>query len=113
MRCIVYTRPDGGVTVCRPVWPTWMLPEEEEAWTDWIVQKDVPADATNVTVIDDADLPEDVGETRGQWRQRKDGTVFVDDTVVLPEQPVSEIDALKARIARLELDAEQASRLTK
>lgn len=57
MNVIVYTRPDGGVSVCRPA-----AGNLEDVMTN-----DIPADATDVHVLDDSALP-DYDEFRNAWR---------------------------------------------
>ena len=80
MTAIVYERPDGGVSILRLVplekvrgpaldrFSEWLLtrvpgpvPVETlgQHWLDYIMDKDVPRDAMNARVVDDADIPTD------------------------------------------------------
>lgn len=78
MTRIAYTRPDGGVSILIPAdqqqlafilanrgqleLAATILNYTAEEYLAWIRAKDVPADATNVTVLDAADIPQ--GETQ-------------------------------------------------
>ena len=50
MKRIIYTRPDGGVSV---VIPTGEIPFED------VLKKDVPPNATNVSIVDASKIPSD------------------------------------------------------
>jgi hypothetical protein len=62
---IIYSRSDGGVSVITLAnqadaaltapFVSSMTPQE---FIDWVIAKDVPADATNVSVVQDEDVPE-------------------------------------------------------
>lgn len=67
-KVIVYSRPDGGVSVCNPVWEEKREDEDEASFLARISAKDVPADATNVMICDRADLPVYDSATRNRWR---------------------------------------------
>lgn len=56
---IIYTRPDGGVSV---VCPAHNVTVEE------LMARSIPADATNVQVIEDAEIPAD-RTFRDAWKQ--------------------------------------------
>jgi hypothetical protein len=59
MNRIVYSRPDGGVSVIVPA-PNYRLAgESDEKFIARIMAKDVPTDATDVAVCDEADIPTD------------------------------------------------------
>ena len=60
MQRIIYTRPDGGVSV---VIPSGKVPFET------VLQKDVPTDATNVQVVEDTTIPSD-RTVRNAWVQQ-------------------------------------------
>lgn len=58
-KVIVWMRPDGGMSVCSPC-----ISRDDEGMTeaqalDRALQKDVPADAINLQVLDRAELPAD------------------------------------------------------
>lgn len=111
MKRIVYTRPDGGVSVVVPairarlcsavtltgerhvydppmhfdelirvfktdkLSPEWAQSDDE--FIEWIRAKDVPADATNVQIVDEADIPTD-RTFRNAWKQCPMGKPEVD-----------------------------------
>ncbi|WP_431014681.1 hypothetical protein [Bradyrhizobium pachyrhizi] len=68
MKSIIYTRPDGGLSICHP-----MIsrddPEDfsEEDALQRALQKDVPPDAVNPTIIDRDQIPQD-RTFRDAWR---------------------------------------------
>lgn len=68
---IVYQRPDGGVSVVipAPAYVQHLMAEgmNETQAVEHIRQKDVPADAVAVEVMEAADLP--TRDTRNRWRQ--------------------------------------------
>lgn len=67
MKAIVYTRPDGGVSIVHPA-PGARRPKETEAeFVERIRQKDVPKDATNVRIIDKSGVPSD-RTFRNAWK---------------------------------------------
>jgi hypothetical protein len=83
---IIYTRPDGGFDVVIPS-VNYMLRqyladtpaepgESADAWFARVFAQSVPADATDVQVIDVSDLPADQA-FRGAW-VRQGGAVVVD-----------------------------------
>jgi hypothetical protein len=75
-KVIVYTRPDGGVSVCVPNPDARQQGETVAAFLQRIAAKDVPADATNVRAADTADLPAS-RRWRDAWRDVA-GAVGVD-----------------------------------
>lgn len=75
MKKIAYTRPDGGVSICTPVISADDPPGFTEADALARAQaKDIPTDATNVTVLDE--VPED-RTSRDDWTI-SDGAISVD-----------------------------------
>lgn len=60
MKRIIFTRPDGGVSVVCPV-------RDDDEFLSLVMSK-VPKDATNVQVVDETDLPTD-RTFRDAWRQ--------------------------------------------
>lgn len=57
---IIYTRPDGGVSIVIPSDNFIKQFDGTEAEAiDFIKNKDVPADATNVQIVNDTDIPSD------------------------------------------------------
>lgn len=74
MKAIIYTRPDGGLTVVRPTRNTYPAPETltddeivERAW------KRLPADAVSPAVVEESAIPTD-RTFRGAWKE-VDGSV--------------------------------------
>lgn len=70
---IIYTRPDGGVSVIHPAGQLDVVkfaPEvadmTEAQFMEWVKAKDVPADATNVRLVQDSDIPTD-RSARNRW----------------------------------------------
>lgn len=59
MKKIAYTRPDGGVSIVSPAPNAIREDEPEEQFIERIRLKDVPKDALNVRVIDEAECPAD------------------------------------------------------
>lgn len=63
---IVFSRPDGGTSIMTPapqadvarLWP-FVAEMTEAEYIDFIKTKDVPIDATNVSIVNDADIPVD------------------------------------------------------
>jgi hypothetical protein len=60
MQRIVYTNSEGGISICTPV----VSRDDPEGFTDddalkRALAKDIPADATNVHVVEFTDLPQD------------------------------------------------------
>jgi len=70
MKKILYTRPDGGVSVVIPAAKKdvekVMGPLTEEAYEAHVRERSIPESASNVRDIDDADLPES-REFRNAW----------------------------------------------
>lgn len=74
MKKIIYTRPDGGCSVVTPA-PNARRPDESEAaFLARIRQKSVPANATDIRIVEPTEIPSD-REFRGAWRQRPEGVV--------------------------------------
>jgi hypothetical protein len=102
MKRIIYTRPDGGITVVTPVINTHsvvdgvvvQIPEnisEDEAVARALSR--LPVDAINPQVVDESALPPDRSQRRA-WRQNG-ASVVVDATV---------IEALKDQDAAFAID---------
>lgn len=70
MKKIVYTRPDGGVSIIHPAAKhnieKVMGPMTDAEYEAHVLARSIPADATNVRYIDDADIPTD-REFRNAW----------------------------------------------
>lgn len=76
MKKIIYTRPDGGVSIITPAPRFLDMFDTDEEGLAVILAKDVPSDATDVNQVDELDIP--VGrEFRGAWRQSA-GVISVD-----------------------------------
>ena len=67
MKRIIYTRPDGGVSVVVPA-PDFVAEFKTEADALAVIQSGVQASATNVAVCDAADIPAD-RMFRNAWRR--------------------------------------------
>jgi hypothetical protein len=67
MKKIIYTRPDGGVSI---IHPTGVVPIEA------VFAKDVPSDAINPMIIDESEIPSD-RSNRNEWIH-KNGKVEID-----------------------------------
>ena len=90
---IVYTRPDGGVSI---VIPTGDIPFSA------VLIKDVPDDATDITVVDDTTLIEG-REFRNAWRQ-SGGVISVDMPLARDIHAERMGAAHVAEIARLKVE---------
>ena len=78
MKKIIYTRPDGGLSVVTPVINTYPVREDitENQALDRAMKK-LPADALNVRVVDEADIPTD-RTFRNAWKDAGSGAVTHD-----------------------------------
>lgn len=68
MKAIVYERPDGGISVCRPV----ISRDDPKGFTEAdalarALAKDIPPDAIGVHVVEPDDIPED-RTFRNAWK---------------------------------------------
>lgn len=59
MKSILYERLDGGLSIVHPVYGNKSDKETEQAFLERVRAKDVPADASNVRVVDRATIPLD------------------------------------------------------
>lgn len=75
MKKIVFTRPDGGVSVIHPVISKDDDGMSEEQALARALAKDVPADAINPTVVEEREVPSD-RTFRDAWKH--DGGIVVD-----------------------------------
>ena len=51
-RCIIFTRPDGGITIVHPA-PQWRKPgEPEDQWLGRVRERSVPKDAKDVRIVE-------------------------------------------------------------
>ena len=95
---IVYTRPDGGVSVVVPA-PNFVaeFPDETAAIAS-IRAKDVPVDATNVEVIEQAEIP-----TSRVFRNAWEKSGMGPPTVNMPKARIIKTDNIRVeRDTRLE-----------
>jgi hypothetical protein len=118
---IVYTRPDGGVSVVHPA-PQWLakvlddtdgdpqFPNEAAAMA-FLLTKDVPPGSTDVNVVTDGAIPTD-RTFRGAWEQTA-GSITVDMPKARAVHAVSMAQAKVAESARLELAEEELILLSK
>lgn len=77
MKRIIYTRPDGGISVIIPAEEARIEGQSENEFIAWVRSKDVPADATNVQIVDEEDIPTD-RTFRNAWKQCPKGLPTVD-----------------------------------
>jgi hypothetical protein len=107
MKKIIYTRPDGGLSVVHPAPNAKKEDESEDQFIERLVQKDVPADATNVRVVEAAAIPSD-RSFRDAWKDEA-GAIAVD----MPKAREIHRNALRRlRKPKLEaLDIEQLKNL--
>lgn len=102
---IVYTRPDGGMSIVIPAAGSIHADEDGQKWLDRIIAKDVPADAIDVQVVEASALPADQAFRRAWVRQN--GAVVVDmakareihaaTIAVFAEQAQQKLDVLALR----------------
>ena len=59
MNRIVYTRPDGGISIMVPAPAAQLADESDDAFVARIQAKDLPPDAINPRVVEDAEIPAD------------------------------------------------------
>lgn len=75
MKRIIYTRPDGGVSITVPALNARLVAETEDEFVTRIRTKDVPVDASDVQIVEEAAVPSD-RTFRNAWRQTT-GTISV------------------------------------
>jgi len=70
---IIYTRPDGGVSVVIPAKQSDVAKRAlevaamtEAQFMEWVKAKDVPVGSTNVQIVQDTDVPSD-RSARNRW----------------------------------------------
>lgn len=72
MKKLMYTRPDGGVSIVYPVTKEQIEKQlgalTDEQYEAHVRERSIPIDAVNVTEVDDADIPSD-REFRDAWKQ--------------------------------------------
>ena len=76
MKKIIYTRPDGGVSVVSPAPAAQFLSETEDEFLARIQAKDVPSDAINPQIVDESTIPAD-RTFRNALRQN--GSILIHD----------------------------------
>lgn len=67
MKKIIYTRPDGGVSIVHPGSNDQREGETEDAFLDRVRRNSVPADATNIQTVNDLAIPAD-RSFRNAWK---------------------------------------------
>ena len=65
-KVILYTRPDGGITVCHPTPETLAKFETEDEAIAYVRGKDIPDGATKIRVVDKSAIP-DNRKFRDAW----------------------------------------------
>lgn len=97
MKKIIYTRPDGGVSIINPS-PNFLATfQTEQDGLDAIIAKDVPGDASDVQTVDASSIPTD-RTFRDALRQT--AGVFSVDMVKARETHTANIAAAKMEMAR-------------
>ena len=91
MKVIVYTRPGGGLSIVRPAVEAMLAGESEDAFIQRVMAKDIPADASDVQILEPSAIPEDRAKRRA-WR-RSGTLVVVDDALVIA---LKDQDAIRA-----------------
>jgi hypothetical protein len=74
---IIYTRPDGGMSVVTPAIQGKLEDETDADWIERVKLLVVPSDATNVIVCSTADFPAN-RLYRGAWRQDANNLPTID-----------------------------------
>lgn len=59
MKKIIYTRPDGGLSVVHPAPQARLEGESEDGFLQRVLAKDVPSDAINVQIVEEEIVPAD------------------------------------------------------
>jgi hypothetical protein len=67
MKVIIYTRPDGRVSIVYLAWQVKRTDESEVEFIARVQSRAVPADATSVEVVEDSQIPTD-RTFRNAWR---------------------------------------------
>lgn len=87
MKKIVYSEPSGNVVVIHPApkekvgqFLPQVLSMTDDQYVDFIKQKDVPVVATNVSVVDETEIPVR-DSNRDKWRIKPNGKIEVDPSV--------------------------------
>lgn len=99
MKVIIYTRPDGGTDIIRPIYGAIDRPKGDT--DDALIarcMRHVPGNAANVQVVDDTDLPQDRSK-RHAWKIAGAKQIVVDNAI--PAPPKSDIELLKEEVAAL------------
>lgn len=100
---IFYTRSDGGVNIVTPT-PEFVSRFNTEAEALAAVQaKDIPSDATVVTVMDVADIPKD-RTFRDAWVQSVPGTIITNMPMARHIHTTRMADARDVEITRLKIE---------
>lgn len=69
MKVIVYTRPDGGMSVFNPAPNARLQGEDDDTFLRRVQARAVPADATNIQFVEPSAIPPD-RTFRNAWEQR-------------------------------------------
>lgn len=67
MKVILYTRPDGGVSVVHPADSGRLKNEAEDVWMERVKERSVPQDATDIRIVDASVIPTD-RTFRNAWK---------------------------------------------
>ena len=102
MKRIIYTRPDGGVSVVNPAPNARLVTETEDEFVERIRAKDVPVDASDVQIVEESALTND-RRFRNAWRQTA-GVISVDMPAARAIHSERIANAQVAEIARLKVE---------
>ena len=102
MKRIVYTRPDGGISIVNPSPNAPLATENEDEFIARILAKDVPADAVDVQIVEDTAVLSD-RTFRNAWRQTA-GVILVDLPAARAIHSERMANAQTAEIGRLKVE---------
>ena len=102
MKKILFTRPDGGASIVHPAPDARLDTETEDEFVARIAISDVPADALNVQIIEQSEVPTDRAY-RNAWRQSA-GVISVDMPAAREIHAGRIAIAQVAEIARLKIE---------
>ena len=98
MKKIIYTRPDGGLSIVIPLpkekIEEFMGPLTVEEYENHVLSRSIPSDAINVRHVDDSDIPAD-REFRNAWRD-----VTAASSLDIDVEKVKELQLAKLRADR-------------
>ena len=118
MKKIIYQKPDGSVEVIHPSPRELMVnvPDAiknltDDEYVEYVKQKDVPSDASNVTIVDESDIP--MSRANRNFWKIQNGKVVVDEAKVEEKrQKESEKQAKRSAIfSKLKISEDELKEL--